>query len=334
MRSRQSRRSSAPRLASASGSIAPRSCSTTSEKKEFTDLDIPGGFGPDPEFEALARRGLARVYWTYELGVAEMKEEIADIPVQGVREAVEIAREWSNGKTFQIAVHTMRGNLTPVEAGKALSNVAEASIVAVLSAVEEDFIGRATRAGIATVVLGDLATGEAAPGSEIDVLFLYGDDPPRHHESLCREFLRALRELARDNLLLAHASGGRTEKSVRSLADFREHHRSAGTSAELLDLIRARCVYTSGDDDLSERFEEARQEALTHGAARDSLVAALREPPGTRPRPGSRRSRKCAGACAMWSASRGPCTWHVPRTPPPSRLPPPLRSSRPPLRRD
>ena len=255
-------------------------------KKEFTDLDIPGGFGPDPEFEALARRGLARVYWTYEVGVAEMKEEIADIPVQGVREAVEIAREWSNGKAFQIAVHTIRGNLTPIEAGKALSNVAEASIVAVLSAVEEDFIGRATRAGIATVVLGDLATGEAAPGSEVDVLFLYDGDPPRHHESLCRELLGALRELARDNLLLARVSGGRTERAVRSLADFREHHRSAGTSAELLDLVRARCVYTTGDDDLSERFEEARQDALIHGAARDSLIAALREPPRDAPAPG------------------------------------------------
>ena len=255
-------------------------------KKEFTDLDIPGGFGPDPEFEALARRGLARVYWTYELGVAEMKEEIADIPVQGVREAVEVAREWSNGKAFQIAVHTIRGNLTPIEAGKALSNVAEASIVAVLSAVEEDFIGRATRAGIATVVLGDLATGEAAPGSGIDVLFLYDGDPPRHHESLCREFLGALRELARDNLLLARVSGGRTGKAVRSLADFREHHRGAGTSGELLDLVRARCVYTSGDDDLSERFDEARQDALIHGAARDSLIDALREPPRDAPAPG------------------------------------------------
>ena len=87
-------------------------------KKEFTDLNLPDGFGPDPEFEAIARRGLARVYWTHEFRVAQMKEEIADIPVQGIREAVEIARDWSNGKTFQIAVHTMRGNLTPIEAGE------------------------------------------------------------------------------------------------------------------------------------------------------------------------------------------------------------------------
>ena len=255
-------------------------------RKEFTDLDLPGGFGPDSQFEALARRGLARVYWTHEFGVAEMKEEIADIPVQGVREAVEIARGWSNGKTFQIAVHTMRGNLTPVEASKALANVAEASIAAVLSAVEEEVAGRAADGGVATVVLGDLASGEAAPGCDLDVLFLYVGGPPRHPESLCRALLEALCELSRDNLLLAPVPRDREPRTVRSLADFVDRHRTEGTVAELLELTRARCVHTCGDDDLRERFARARRDALLHGAARDRLIAALREAPADAPVPG------------------------------------------------
>ena len=254
--------------------------------KEFTDLDLPGGFGPDPEFEAVARRGLARVYWTHEFGVAEMKEQIAEIPVQGIEEAVEIVRSWSNDKAFQIGVHTMRGNLTPIEAGKALSNVAEASIVAVLSAVEADAAGRAAGGGVTTVVLGDLASGEVAPGCELDVLFLCAGGSPNHHESLCREFLGALRELSRDNLLLAPVPREREANSVRSLADFEDRQRTSGTAAELLDLTRARCVYTSGDDDVSERFDRARQEALVHGAARDKLIAELREAASDAPAPG------------------------------------------------
>ena len=255
-------------------------------KKEFTDLDIPDGFGPDPEFEALARRGLARVYWTHEFGVAEMKEEIADIPVQGVREAVEIARGWSNGKAFQIGVHTMRANLTPVEAGKALANVAEASIVAVLSAVEEESAGRVAGGGVATVVLGDLASGEAAPGCELDVLFLCAGGPPRHHESLCRRFFEGLRELSRDNLLFALIGRDRQTGPVRSLGEFSLHHRSAGTPEELLDLTRTRCIFTSGDADPAGRFHEARQDVLVHGAARDRLVEELRERAGDAPAPG------------------------------------------------
>ena len=253
--------------------------------KEFTDLDLPDGFGPDPEFEALARRGLARVYWTHEFGVAEMKEEIADIPVQGVREAVEIARGWSNGKAFQIGVHTIRGNLTPVEAGKALANVAEASIAAVLSAVEEEFAGRAAGGGVATMVLGDLASAEAAPGCELDVLFVCAGGPPGQHESLCREFLVALRELSCDNLILAPIPRDRGAGTVRSLADFADHHRTAGSAPELLDLTRARCVFTSGDDDPSERFERTRQDVLIHGAAREKLIAGLREAASDAPAP-------------------------------------------------
>ena len=255
------------------------------QKKEFTDLDLPDGFGPDPEFEALARRGLARVYWTHEFGVAEMKEEIADIPVQGVREAVEVARGWSNGKTFQIAVHTLRGNLTPVEAGTALSNVAEASIATVLSAVEEEFAGRAAGGGVATVVLGDLASAEAAPGGDLDVLFLYADGSPRHQETLCRAFLEALCELSRDNLLLAPIPREQESRTVRSLADFADRHRTEGTATELLDLARARCIFTSGNDGPSERFKKARRDVLVHGAARGKLIAELREAASDAPAP-------------------------------------------------
>ena len=255
-------------------------------KKEFTDLDLPDGFGPDPEFEAIARRGLARVYWTHEFGVAEMKEELADIPVQGVPEAVEVARSWSNGKAFQIGVHTMRGNLTPVDAGKALANVAEASIGAVLSAVEEDFAGQRDEGAVVAVVRGDLASGEMAPGAELDVAFVYAGGPPTFYETLCRSFFEGLRELSRANLLFAPIPRDRQLKAVRSVAEFTEHYRTTRKSRELLALTRARCVFTSGDADIATRFHGARREVLIHGAARNRLLAALRKPVGDAPAPG------------------------------------------------
>ena len=263
-------------------------------EKEFTDLDLPDGFGPDPEFEKIARCGLARVYWTRELGVAEMQEQIADVPVQDAGQAVEAARNWSNDKVFQIGLHTMRGNLSPIEAGTALSNVAEASIDAVLSAVEEDFVVAAVlsaadeeftdpraRGGAAVAVLGDLASGEAAPGAELDVVCVYDGGTSEYYEALCRRFLEALSALSHDNLLFAPATLGREGKAVRSLSDFVEHHaRSAG---ELLDLTRARCIFTSGDPGIGRRFDEARREILAHGAAR---LPELREAAGGEAEPG------------------------------------------------
>ena len=264
------------------------------KEKEFTDLDLPDGFGPDPAFEKIARRGLARVYWTRELGVAEMKEQIADVPVQDAGQAVEAARNWSNDKVFQIGVHTMRGNLSPIEAGTALSNVAEASIDAVLSAVEEDFVVNAVlsaadedytdpraKGGVAVAVLGDLASGEASPGAELDVMFVYDGGPAEYYEALCRRFLDALGALSHDNLLFAPVPRSREAKPVRSLSDLAEHH--AGSASELLDLTRARCIFTSGDPDICKRFDEARCEILAPGA---ELIAELREAAGGEAKPG------------------------------------------------
>ena len=243
--------------------------------REFADLDLPNGFGPDPESEAIARRGLARLYWTHEFGVSEMKRQIAEFPAQDVREAVEVARDWSNGKTFQIGVHTMRGNLSPTEAGAALSNVAEASITAVLTAVAEDPAGPRAGGGVAAVVLGDLASGETPFGVKPDWMFVYDGDPSARqaYESLCDGFFEALRALATENILLAPVPSGRGDSRFWPLNDFERHYRNGGALRELSEMTRARCIYTHGDRQIASRFEAARRRVLTGGAPRQARIA-------------------------------------------------------------
>ncbi len=248
-------------------------------EREFTDLELPEGFLSDPESESIARRGLARLYWTHELTVSEMKEQLADIPVQDSGEAVEVALEWSNGKAFQIAVHTMRGSLSMSEAGMALSRVAEASIATVLSAVEEDFADRGvprTSGGVAVAVLGPLAGGQAMPGAELDVRFVCDGGPARYYEALCRRFRKALRALSRNNLLLAPVPRGGIGE-LGSLDAFRDRLRNSDSSDELVALARARCVFVSGDGETGERFRQALRDALGTRGAREVLMAALRE---------------------------------------------------------
>ncbi len=248
------------------------------QDREFTDLDLPDGFGPSPEFELIARRGLTRVYWTLEFTAEEMKEQVADIPVQDTKDAVEIMRNWSNDKVLQVAMHTLRGNLSPVEAGTALSNIAEASIAGVLSAAVEDFTQRRLEGGVAAVVLGEIASGEATLGAGLGIMFLYdGSGSPDYYRTLSERSLDALRALSRDNLLLQPMLPGRAETIVRSLADFSEHHYSNSSTGELLELLRSRCVFTSGDAGLGKRFEDTRLEILANGAARDALLNELRQ---------------------------------------------------------
>ena len=255
------------------------------QDREFTDLDLPEGFGPDPETEVVARRGLTRLYWTREFGSSEMKERIAEIPVQDVDDAVDTVRNWSNDKAFQIGVHTLRGNLSPVEAGTALSNVAEASISAVLSAVTEDSShrrGPRGEGGVAAVVLGELASGEAAPGAKLDVLFVYAGAAV-DREALCRRFREALADLSRDSLLFAPMPrGAGKERAAWSLDDLADHCRTGA----LPDLTRTRRVFEFGESGIGRRFDDVRRESLAHGAARDALIAELWDGAGRAVEPG------------------------------------------------
>ena len=246
--------------------------------REFTDLELPEGIGPDPEFEAIARSGLARLYWTHELGVSEMKEQLADIHMQDSGEAVDAAREWSNGKVFQIGVHAMRGSLTMIEAGTALSRVAEASIATVLSAVEEDFEDRGVprdSGGVAVAVGGPVATGQAMPGTEFDVRFVC-DGAARYYEALVRRFRKALIALSRDNLLLAPVPR-RGMGGVLSLAAFEEQVQKPDARGALLALAGARRVFESGDTGTWDRFTQALRDGLRRNGDRDLLMAVLRE---------------------------------------------------------
>ncbi len=239
--------------------------------KEFTDLDLPKGFGPDAGAETIARQGLTRLYWTHEFGVADMKEEIAETPVQDAGDLVELVRGWSNRKAFQVGMHTLRGNLTPVEAGGALASIAEAAIAAILQAVVIDTTERTGApfdGGIAALVQGDLATREVAPDTPMEVMFVRDGDSRASHETLCREFRDALGELAQDSLLFAPAGAGDAGKDVWSLEEFVACHSEPGE--DLARLARARCVFTGGETDLGERIAAARRELhVPKGAGTD-----------------------------------------------------------------
>ena len=238
--------------------------------REFTDLDLPKGFGPDPRSEAVARRGLTRLYWTREFDAAEMKERIAEIPVQDAADTIDTVRNWSNDKAFQVGMHTLRGNLSPAEAGVALSNLAEASISTVLASVVEEAAerrGHDGEAAVAAILLGDLASGEAAPGADIAVLFVRDGGRPADREALCRRFNEALAELSGASLLFAPAPPGWQGAAAVAPGDLEDFCRNAAKAGEGPDITRARCIFETGDAGIGRRFDETRRRVLAEGVA-------------------------------------------------------------------
>ena len=250
------------------------------QDREFTDLDLPKGFMPDPEVESIARRGLARVYWTLDMSVEEMSGLMAEIPAADAKETAEVVRNWSNDKAFQLGMHVLRGNLSPAEARVALSNLAEASVATVLSAVVADFVDRngpVGEGGAAVIFLGDLASREVHPGAGVEILFVHDGLGAGEDKRLCGLFLRNLAVLAENSLLFSPVPRGSNTRLALPLRDLAGHCRNA-EEGEIPDLTRARCVFETGDSRLAARFEEVRRDILADWAANEALIAKLRQP--------------------------------------------------------
>ena len=250
------------------------------QDREFTDLDLPKGFGPNPEYESIARRGLTRLYWAHEMGVQEMTDRIAELPAADAKESAEIVQNWSNDKAFQIGMHVVRGNLSPGEAKTALSNLAEASISTVLAAVVADFVDQAGAlrgCGVAAIFLGDLASREAYPGVAIDMLLVHDGWRIGENERLCRRFRQTLTALSQDSLLFSPIRPDSNSLLALPLSELAERCGSPA-SVEIPVLTRARCVFECGDSEIGRRFGEARRKVLAECGANESLIAQLREP--------------------------------------------------------
>ena len=251
------------------------------QDREFTDLDLPKGFMADPEVESIARRGLARVYWTLDMSVEEMQGLMAEIPAADAKETAEVVRNWSNDKAFQLGMHVLRGNLSPAEARTALSNLAEASIATVLSAVVADFVDRRgplTQGGAAAIFLGDLASREVHPGAGVDILFVHDGSGAGEDGRLCGLFLQTLTGLTGNSLLFSPMQDGSNNCLALPLRDLAGHCRDVDGGA-VPDLTRARCVFETGDSGIGARFEEVRRDVLADWGANESLIAKLRRPP-------------------------------------------------------
>ena len=250
------------------------------QDREFTDLDLPKGFGPDPKSEAIARRGLARLYWTREMDVQAMKDLVAEIPAVNAKETAEIVRNWSNDKAFQIGMHVVRGNLSPAEAQSALSNLAEASISTVLTAVVGDFVDRhgpLRGGGVAAIALGNLASREVYPGATLEILFVHDGSRADGYEQLCKRFRESLTHLAEDSLLLSPIPRESNACPALPLSDSTGAYGTVAVNG-VPSLTRARCVFEAGDAGIGIRFAEVRREVLSECATNDSLIANLCKP--------------------------------------------------------
>ena len=249
----------------------------TLQEREFTDLDLPQGFGPDLDYESAARRGLTRLYWTHEMNVHEMKEQLAEIPSANAKETSEIVRNWSNDKAFQIGMHVIRGNLTTSEASIALSNLAEVVVSSILTSVAVDAVerdGPIQQGGVAAIFFGDLASMEVYPGIPVNVIFIQEHQDSQKLTRIIQRFRACLANMAKESLLFATLPESGFLCSTISMSELKQHCKDLHSHGIEL-LTRARCGFECGDADIGARFEKTRQEVIAGIKAGESILPTL-----------------------------------------------------------
>ena len=247
--------------------------------QEFTDLDLPKGFLSDQNYETIARRGLARLYWTHEMGVQEMQDLIEELPSTHAKETAEIIRNWSNDKAFQIGIHTVRQNLSPDESRIAMSNLAEACIASLIEDVVADVVervGTRSEGGVAVVLLGDLASQEVCSDSAIELMLVHDGWSTKQSDRLWRRFRETLEHLASDSLLFSPIPRDANDFFSVETSNVAEHCQSSPLRDRPI-LARSRCIYEYGEMSIGDRFSEIRLDVLKTYSENESLIAKLAE---------------------------------------------------------
>ncbi len=259
--------------------------------REFTDLSFD-----DQDLEAeiaeTARRGLVRLFYTLELDRDGMTSQLAEATgrARDFQDVLDEVRRWANDKVFQIGVHLLEGMLTPVEAARPLSDIADACIAALLPVVEGEFEadhGRVPGGAFGIVAFGKLGSREMTVSSDLDLMFLYdqsgseelsdGRKPlpaTQYYARLCRRLITAITAPTGQGRLydvdMRLRPSGKSGPIACSLRSFESYQHENAWTWEHQALTRARVV-TAGEH-LGDDFARVCQEVLTLERSREALA--------------------------------------------------------------
>lgn len=207
--------------------------------------------------------------------------------------ALDTARRWTGDRRFQVGVQIIRAHLDADHAGETFSDIADATIRALLPAVETEFAERhgrlpgGTSPAIAVLALGKYGGRELTHGSDLDLVFLY--DTPLDRESdgskplMTSAYTIRLGQRLISALSAKTAEGALYEIDMRlrptgnkgpvatSLAAFEKYHAEDAWTWERMALTRARVV--TGPPDLRAAIEARVRAILTETREAGKLLA-------------------------------------------------------------
>jgi glutamate-ammonia-ligase adenylyltransferase len=235
---------------------------------------------------------LSPAFYTPLPATAELRSELAAQLDRATDEQdiLDAARRWANDRHFQVGVQQLKRIVSPGEAGRAYSAVAEATISALCARIGAKFAdqhGDFQGLRLAVLALGKLGSQEMSATSDLDLIFVYdipadmevstGSQPLpaiQYYTRLSARIVTALTALTNEGGLyevdMRLRPSGRAGPLANSLEGFETYHASSAWTWEHMALTRARVIH--GPPDLVGRLDTAVKATLCRSREAALLV--------------------------------------------------------------
>ena len=182
-------------------------------------------------------------------------------------------RRWAGERRFQVGVQLLRGAIDGRAAGKALADIAETALAALVPAVEDDFArrhGRVPSGAFAIIAMGRLGSREMTLASDLDLILIYDAAPDAtasdgaqplpisaYYARLSQRLIGAITAPTAEGPLysvdMRLRPSGSSGPIASSLESFDHYQRISAWTWEHMALTRARTV--AGAADLRRRID-------------------------------------------------------------------------------
>jgi glutamate-ammonia-ligase adenylyltransferase len=214
----------------------------------------------------------------------ELARRLAALGDRDQEAEIELIQEVRNSALFRVGLAFLAQRLDGVAAARALSEIAEAVLAAVLRIAERELVAahgrldeRTDGAGMAIIAYGSFGGTELGFGSDLDLVFVYDGerargesdgakplDGSRYYARLAQRVVHLLGVLTRAGRLYEVDVRLRPDGSkgmlVLGMDAYESYQRERAWTWELQALVRARAL--AGDAALGRRFERTRAELL------------------------------------------------------------------------
>ncbi len=226
-----------------------------------------------------------------ESAVLERELQTALAEAQDLQDCLDLTRRWANDRRFQVGVHILRHKGTVDDSGRALSDIAAATLRALYQPVIDDLArnhGYLDGSGLAVVALGKMGGREMTVSSDLDLILLYelpqeerqSDgakplDPPRYYARLAQRLINAVTAQTGEGTLyeidMRLRPSGNAGPIATSLSGFRRYYAEQAWTWEHMALTRARVI--AGPADLAARIDETLRHILSRPRDGEALLA-------------------------------------------------------------